>query len=387
MKYSQRFNNMQDANGFYINYTPFACTIKNGPNMYDTQNLHTNDDGKKIKVIDDVAYIVDGYKGLRFKSNGSTTISLTNNGGNAPDIKYSLDGGETWTQWNYNSISLANGQIICFKGNNPNGFSTSSSIYSKFVFGGSGTIEAYGNIMSLIDDGLCQTLTIPCSYCFYSMFSGCTSLTSAPNELPATTLAVYCYSNMFSSCTSLISAPSLPATTLANRCYSNMFSRCTSLISAPELKATTLTNYCYDSMFSSCTSLISASSVYITTTRQGCCMYMFNGCTSLTSVPTLSATQLYSQCYESMFTSCKSLTSAPVLPATTLNQRCYQNMFQYCTNLNYIKCLAISGINTSSSTYQWVQNVKSTGTFVKASSASWPSDDNGIPSGWTIQNA
>ena len=34
------------------------------------------------------------------------------------------------------------------------------------------------------------------------MFSGCTSLTSAP-ELPATTLARYCYGNMFSGCTKL----------------------------------------------------------------------------------------------------------------------------------------------------------------------------------------
>ena len=34
------------------------------------------------------------------------------------------------------------------------------------------------------------------------MFQGCTSLTQAP-ELPATTLASYCYYSMFSGCTSL----------------------------------------------------------------------------------------------------------------------------------------------------------------------------------------
>ena len=60
------------------------------------------------------------------------------------------------------------------------------------------------------------------------MFSGCTSLTQAP-ELPATTLANYCYSSMFSDCTSLTQAPELPATNLAEWCYYGMFYRCTNL--------------------------------------------------------------------------------------------------------------------------------------------------------------
>jgi len=33
--------------------------------------------------------------------------------------------------------------------------------------------------------------------CYDSMFSGCTSLTSAPKVLPATTLDACCYENMF----------------------------------------------------------------------------------------------------------------------------------------------------------------------------------------------
>ena len=90
--------------------------------------------------------------------------------------------------------------------------------------------------------------------CYNSMFSGCTSLTTAP-ELPATTLADSCYSAMFSSCYSLTTAPELPATTLAHRCYNSMFSDCTSLTTAPELPATTLANYCYNYMFHRCTKL------------------------------------------------------------------------------------------------------------------------------------
>ena len=60
------------------------------------------------------------------------------------------------------------------------------------------------------------------------MFSGCTSLTAAP-ELPATTLADHCYYDMFYGCKSLTAAPELPATTLAYNCYQYMFRGCTSL--------------------------------------------------------------------------------------------------------------------------------------------------------------
>ena len=60
------------------------------------------------------------------------------------------------------------------------------------------------------------------------MFSGCTSLTSAP-ELPATTLAYGCYGGMFYDCTSLTTAPELPATTLAEGCYMSIFYGCTNL--------------------------------------------------------------------------------------------------------------------------------------------------------------
>jgi len=57
-------------------------------------------------------------------------------------------------------------------------------------------------------------------------------------------------------------------------------------------------------------------------------------------------------------------------------------MFNGCTNLNYIKCLATTGINENNSTTNWVQNVSSTGTFVKDTNATWPTGNNGIPTGW-----
>ena len=61
------------------------------------------------------------------------------------------------------------------------------------------------------------------------MFNGCTSLTTAPSVLPATTLAERCYYGMFNGCKSLVTAPELPATTLASNCYRQMFYSCTKL--------------------------------------------------------------------------------------------------------------------------------------------------------------
>ena len=91
--------------------------------------------------------------------------------------------------------------------------------------------------------------------CYANMFSGCTSLVTAPSSLPATTLATGCYGAMFSGCTSLVTAPSLPATTLATSCYMNMFDACSSLQNAPVLTAATLVPGCYSYMFRGCISL------------------------------------------------------------------------------------------------------------------------------------
>lgn len=103
-------------------------------------------------------------------------------------------------------------------------FGSSIRNYHKFII--NGLVAASGDITSLRRFDLEQTTFA--SYCYFSMFRGCTGLTSAP-ELPATTLASYCYHSMFRGCTGLTSAPELPATTLADGCYQNMFYGCTKL--------------------------------------------------------------------------------------------------------------------------------------------------------------
>ena len=250
----------------------------------------------------------------------NSTISLTSK--TSPDIKYSLNDG-TWTQWDYNAITLNTGDTIRMKGNNSNGFSTSSSNSNQFQM--TGKISASGNIMSLLYNDFEGKLTIPCNYCFYHIFYRCTSLTTAP-EIPATTLAQSCYQYMFYGCTSLTTAPDLPSTTLTNYCYSYMFNGCKKLITAPELPATTLSNNCYWSMFKDCTGLTTAPELPATTLTSGCYSNMFEGCTSLTTAPELPATTLADYCYAGMFWGCTSLTTAPELPAKTLASNCYYYM-------------------------------------------------------------
>ena len=223
--------------------------------------------------------------------------------------------------------------------------------------------------------------------CYAYMFYGCTSLTKAP-ELPAITIAVRSYQGMFRGCTSLTTAPELPATTLVANCYENMFYDCTSLTTTPELPATTLAEFCYNSMFRGCTSLTTApATLSVTTLATNCYGSMFYGCTSLTTAPELPATTLVSNCYNSMFYGCTSLTTAPELPATTLVNGCYVNMFQNCSRLNYIKAM-LTTTPTTSYTSSWVSGVAATGTFVKNSVATWNvTGVNGVPTGWTVQTA
>ena len=218
-------------------------------------------------------------------------------------------------------------------------------------------------------------------YCCCNMFSGCTSLQTAP-ELPATTLASNCYQSMFSGCEALTTAPELPATTLTDSCYYEMFSGCKALTTAPELPATNLADYCYYGMFKYCTSLTTAPALPVTKLATSCYSNMFSGCTSLTTAPELPATTLANNCYKEMFWDCTSLTTAPELPATTLVSSCYNYMFGGCSKLNNVTVYA-NDISATDCTSRWLSGVSSNGTFRNLGSATYPTGESGIPSGWT----
>ena len=137
-------------------------------------------------------------------------------------------------------------------------------------------------------------------------------------------------------------------------------------------------------------SLMYGSSFKGKTTMQGIyCFYgLFDGCgENLLSVEklVLPATTLEPHCYERMFYYCTKIEKAPALPATELTTRCYGSMFFGCSSLSYIKAMFITKPSTSY-TNSWVYGVKSSGTFVKNSSATWDVIGNyAVPDGWTVQ--
>jgi hypothetical protein len=274
------------------------------------------------------------YNYLTFNATSSGTFKFS--GTSSTSMYYSLNNGSTWTALsnNTNTPTISAGSKIMWRSSR-----TPQSAKALGTFSSTSNFTVEGNIMSIMygDDFRGRKTFLGTINQFNGLFKSCTHLTSATNlSLPATAITQSCYSRMFWDCENLIDAPSiLPATKLADLCYSSMFYQCLNLKNPPTLPATTLGNGCY------------------------------NG----------------------MFLNCIALETAPDLPATTLQQTCYGYMFNNCQSLTKIKCLA-TDISASDCTNEWVSYVPSSGTFIKASSmSSWTTGINGIPSGWSVQNA
>ena len=300
--------------------------------------------------------------------------------GDYSNIQYSFDK-SNWNNFTTDPTNPLNPTYISvdkpvyLRGNNPNGILNQELLVGcklvssgKYNVSGDATtlLNEVGDVRDLTPYGEQSLMTlfgsIPSSVSGLPIDMPCVDIVDASKLiLPSITLSNECYLAMFRDCTSLTTAPELPATTLAEACYATMFQYCISLTTAPELPATTLTEYCYE--------------------------VMFYGCTSLTTAPELPATTLAEWCYSGMFQYCISLTTAPELPATTLAESCYRYMFWDCTSLNYIKCLA-TNISADYCTNYWVGKVSNTGTFVKHPDMNnWTAGVDGIPSGWTVEDA
>ena len=181
-------------------------------------------------------------------------------GSNATQLQYSKDK-ETWTTITLsgtNTIPMNSGERVYFR--NDNGFFNwyNSGSYQDYFCTQIDCTKSHkvgGNINTLLDYKNPNVAITP--YCFYKLFYKNEYLTDASELIfSKTSLAPYCYKEMFYGCTTLKTAPTeLPATTLAEYCYDSMFENCTSLTTAPELPATTLSNYCYRYMFYACRKL------------------------------------------------------------------------------------------------------------------------------------
>ena len=267
----------------------------------------------------------------------NVSFTLYGGGSASNTLQYSTDSGATWNNVSIGqtTTSINTGEKMMFKA-------------SGLTVGGEtgiGTIRpsasasVEGNIMSLCyGDNFSGQTTIPANFQFRKLFSGATNITNAENFV-------------------------LQASSFPKQCYSQMFQGCTSLVTPPKVIGSATATFSGDYCFSD----------------------MFNGCTAMTTAPELPMTTLGSQCYWCVFQNCTSLTTAPVLPAATVPSQAYLQLFSGCTSLNSITCLATS--KQSNSCTSWVSGVAATGTFTKAANASWASGANGIPNGWTVQDA
>lgn len=193
---------------------------------------------------------------LTITSTGSTTIFLHHMGSPySISLEYRI-GDNEWASFpTVTNLALGDGEAIQFRAGSEGNenFGKSRDDYWDFVIGGTGTVAASGNIMSLLDRSLSRE-DVP-EYAFVKLFNNNPALVDVNDlRLPSTSLSQFCYREMFSY-TGITSAPTLPAITLAKGCYSQMFSNCTKLTTAPDLPSTTLADNCYQMMFYMCDKL------------------------------------------------------------------------------------------------------------------------------------
>ena len=333
---------------------------------------------------------------LRFVAKtAGATISMSAVGMNAPAIylKTSIDYGKTWQPFYVGStiITLANiGDCVYFAADGSNArIGAGTASYNNFVM--TGSIDAYGSVMSLLDGSGTGT-EITDTYCFSHLFDGCDGLGSAP-KLPATTLKLYCYYSMFKGCTSLVAAPELPAMTAPRACYAYMFAECSSLVTAPAMPATSIALGCYMYMFQNCTSLANAPVLPALTVASNCYRSMFNGCTSLTTPPpSLPANSITGDnVYESMFYGCSNLETAPAIGLTVVptSSNAMAYMFKDCSKLKSVTVFFKEWPNAEI-LVDWLDGVSASGEFICPSALGTEGTiargTSRCPSGWTVKN-
>lgn len=175
----------------------------------------------------------DWFRIKATQSGTTVTFNYTGDG-----IKYSLDGGVTWTDYNTKqsiSLDLAKDMEICFQGRRTNyknakaeGNGTWGAPASTPIFEANKKCFIAGNIMTLLADR--ENLSEEAFDGAFSKDNTNNTWTDIdPNDpllLPANQLTLRCYKGMFRRCTALQYAPDLPAETPAAECYSGMFRDC-----------------------------------------------------------------------------------------------------------------------------------------------------------------
>lgn len=252
---------------------------------------------------------------LTLEATSAGTIEVTSP---QDGMQYSKNGGAK-TAVTTTAIDVVAGDKVAFYGN---GTSIASYMFTM-ISGGTAEVKVYGNIMSLLDEeGFATATELTATTTFWRLFTNYTKLTDASGlRLPAMTLTKDCYQYMFSGCTALTTAPEkLPAESLAGAqsCYLGMFNGCSLLTTAPELPAMILGPDCYKMMFQDCYKLATAPELPATTLAYNCYQWMFTNCTALTTAYVKAAYTVVNFECDSMFDGCTA--AGAKLHTTTANK-------------------------------------------------------------------
>ena len=139
---------------------------------------------------------------LEFSSANPFSISAPKNW----DGKLEYTNGSGWKMWDGSAIAsgeIENNHYIYLRGTGNSKITGTTSSSVKWSIIGT-NIACNGDIDLLLDYSTVKSGNRPAmaSYCYSSMFQGCTSLTTVPS-LPATTLKINCYDSMFYLCTKI----------------------------------------------------------------------------------------------------------------------------------------------------------------------------------------
>ena len=150
----------------------------------------------------------------------------------------------------------------------------------------SGQFKVYGNFMSLKN----YSTSIDTQGCEGALKDNVGLIDASNLVMPATSLGQNAYNSFFNGCTSLVSAPKeLPVN--GDNTHALMFANCTSLINPPKLLFTNIGNGGCNQMFRGCTSLVKAPDLNITNVGTWGCYQMFYGCSSLNYLKCMATTK------------------------------------------------------------------------------------------------
>lgn len=197
--------------------------IRNTIEILVTSNPITLQNSDEINV----AFFIIGNLLCFTANNANSTIKLNRNWSPTSVLLETHIWLNPWTNYTFwDTITLTNvWDKIYFRNTSTSNttFSTSSSNYYQFEM--TGSIAWSWAINYLLNKNYTNATS---SYCYYSLFKDCTSLTTCPACPLIGRVNGYCYAKMYEWCTSLTTLPELPSD-FGSNCYRDMFRKCTNI--------------------------------------------------------------------------------------------------------------------------------------------------------------